>query len=119
MCLLHISKKYLRKNKFRYNTNPAVKNRQGKGHVAYVTARHGNKYKTNLITHSSSFYNEPTTALTKNPERSRPSGRVSRFSVPRWEHERFLKDKAKGTWKMSKADRKAIKKFNKKYENKK
>ena len=116
---IHISKKYLRKNEFRYNTNPAVKNPRGKGHTVYVSARRGKQYKTNVITHAKAFYGEATTPLKQNPERSKPSGRVSYFSVPRWEQEQFLKNKPKGVWKLSKADRIAIKKFNKKYSRKK
>lgn len=107
--------KYLRKNEFRYNTNPDVKNPRGEGHIAYVTVRHKKHSKINIITHSGKFYGEPTTTLEENPNRSVPSKRVSRFSVPRWEHNSFLKDKPQGIWKMSKKDRKTIHKFNKKY----
>ena len=108
-------KKYLRKNEFRYNTNPAVKNPKGEGHMAYITARHGTKYKINIITHSKTFYGEPTKKLDKNPNVSKPSKRTSRFSVPRWESDTYLKNKPKEVWRMSKVDRIAIKKFNKKY----
>ena len=109
----------MRKNEFRYNTNPAVKNPRGKGHTVYVSARHGNKYKTNVITHGETFYGEPTVPMRQNPERSRPSQRQSRFSAPRWEQEQYLKEKPKGTWKLHKQDRIAIKKYNKKYEKRK
>lgn len=110
--------KYLKKNEFRYNKNPAVKNRRGEGHTAYVSARRGNKFKINIITHSKSFYGEPTHLMRKNPNRSKPSKRSSYFSVPRWEQERYLRDKPKGYWKLDKKDKTAIKKFNKKYKYK-
>ena len=111
--------KYLRKNEFRYNTNPAVKNPRGQGHMAYVSVRQGHKAKINIITHARTFYGEPTMKLRENPNRSKPSKRPSRFSVPRWEKNSFLKDPPKGFWKMSKKDRKAIRKANKKYAKRK
>ena len=110
--------KYLKKNEFKYNKNPAVKNPRGQGHNAYVSARYGNRYKINIITHAKEFFGELTTPLHKNPERSRSSKKTSRFSVPRWEHERYLKEKSKGYWKLDKKDKVAIKKFNKKYKRK-
>ena len=108
-------KKYLRKSEFRYNKNPVVINPKGEGHTVYVSARRGNKWKTNIITHSNTFYGEPTVPMHKNPDRSKPSSRRSYFSVPRWEQEQYIKDKPKGYWKLDKKDRIAIKKFNKKY----
>lgn len=108
-------KKYLKKNEFRYNKNPAVKNPRGEGHNAYVSARYKDKFKINIITHAKSFFGEPTIPLHKNPERSKPSKKQSRFSVPRWEQERYLKEDSKGYWKLDKKDKIAIKKFNKKY----
>lgn len=110
--------KYLRKNEFRYDSNPEVKNPRGEGHIAYVTVRHKKNSKINIITHADNFYGEPTTKLAVNPERSKktkPKENPSRFSVPRWEKNSFLKEPAKGFWKMSKQDRKAIRKANKKY----
>lgn len=111
-------KKYLQKNEFRYNTNPAVKNPSGNGHVGYVSAKHGHKAKINIITHSETFYGEPTQKLSKNPNKESKDPRPSRFSVPRWENDKYLKDFPKGYWRLDKADRIAIKKFNKKYEKK-
>ena len=110
--------KYLRKNEFRYNTNPEVKNPRGEGHVAYVSVRHKRNSKINIITHSKTFYGEPTERLSQNPEKSKISERESRFSVPRWEHNSFLKETPKGVGKMSNEDRKKIHKFNKKYAKK-
>ena len=111
--------KYLRKNEFRYNKNPEVRNPRGEGHVAYVTVRHKKRSKINIITHANSFYGEPTQPLRKNPERSRPSKRPSNFSVPVWESNSYLKEQPKGVWRMDNQDRKNIHKFNKRYEKKK
>ena len=110
--------KYLRKNEFRYNTNPELKNPRGEGHIEYVTVKHKKAYKVNTITHAENFLGEPTQELKENPNRSKPSIRKSHFSVPHWEKESNLKNKAIGLWKMSKADKKTIRKFNKKYAKK-
>ena len=93
-----------------------MKNPKGEGHIAYITVKHGKKSKINLITHGKSFYGEPTEILTINPNRESKDLRPSRFSVPRWESNSYLKNRPKdGYWKMSKSDRKKIKKFNKHY----
>ena len=78
--------KYLRKDEFRYNSNPKVKNPRGEGHVACVTVRHKKNSKINIITHADNFYGEPTTKLSVNPERfpkNKSQKKPSRFSVPR------------------------------------
>ena len=77
------------------------------------------KSRTNIITHSTSFYGEPTVELKKNPDLSKPSGRKSGFSVPRWENNSYLTEKPKGFRRMSNADRKNIHKFNRKHKGKK
>ena len=43
----------------------------------------------------------------------------SRFSVPYWEKNKYIKDKPKGVWRMAKIDKRKITKVNKKYANKK
>ena len=111
-------KKYLTKNEFRYNTNPEVLRPDGEGHIAYITARRGHYFKINTITHSKTFYDEPTELLSKNPEIGSKDKRPSRFSVPRWQKESGLRERPKGFWRMSKEDRINIKKFNKKYDKK-
>ena len=113
------NKKYLRKNEFRYDSNPAVKNPRGQGHMAYVSVRQGHKAKINIITHAKTFFGEPTMELRENPNRSKPSKRPSRFSVPIWEKDKYLKEKPNETWRLSKLDRSEIRKFNVKYRKKK
>ena len=73
----------------------------------------------NTITHAQNFLGEPTHELSKNPNPSKPSNRKSFFSVPHWEKGSNLKNKAEGEWRLSNADRKKIKKFNKEYERNK
>ncbi|MBQ8162956.1 MAG: hypothetical protein IJZ93_01120 [Clostridia bacterium] len=109
----------MRKSEFRYNTNPAVKNPKGEGHVAYVTVKHKKHSKINTITHARTFYGEPTVKMNVNPNRTSKDKRPSRFSVPVWENNSYLKDKPnKGYWKIDERDKKAIKKFNKQYAKK-
>lgn len=107
-------KKYLRKNDFYYNTNPVIKNPKGEGHMFYATAKHGHRVKGNIITHGKAFFGEPTYPLRKNPNRESSDKRKSRFSIPYWEKDKHLVKPNKGYWKMSKADRAAIKKVTKK-----
>ncbi len=106
----------MRKNEFRYDTSPDVKRKDGRGHVVYLTARKGKKYKTNVITHSKTFYGEPTEKLTQNPNLKSNDKRISRFSVPVWKNESSLIPANKGDWKMSRMDRRKIKRCNQKYE---
>ncbi len=108
-------KKYLQKNEFRYDRSPNVTRHDGKGHVVYVSAKHGHKSKINVITHSDKFFNEPTMKLTKNPNRQSKDSRQSRFSVPVWENDTYLEAPKSGYWKFIKKDRIAVKKFNKRY----
>ena len=111
-------KKYLQKNEFKYVKSPAVLRPDGKGHVGYVSARRGHKAKVNIITHSKTFFGEPTFEMHKNPDRETTYKKPSRFSVPRWENDKHLKEPEAGYWKIDKKDRIAIKKVNKKYEKK-
>ena len=114
-----MSKKYLKKNEFKYNTSPNVRRADGRGHMAYVSAKQGHKAKVNIITHSKIFYEEPTIKMHKNPDRESTYKKPSYFSVPRWENEKYLKRPEGGYWKLDKKDRIAIKKANKKYAKKK
>lgn len=107
-------KKYLRKNNFYYNTNPKIKNPQGEGHMFYGSAKHGHRVKGNIITHGKTFFGKSTYPLSKNPNRESTDKRPSRYSIPYWEKDKYLVKPDKGYWKMSKADRIAIKKTNKK-----
>lgn len=107
-------KKYLGKSDFHYDTSPNVRRPDSRGHVVYRTAVHKDKSKINVITHSGNFYGEPTNRLSKNPEIGSKDKRQSNYSVPRWEKTKYLVP-PKGTWRLTPSDKKAIKKFNKKY----
>ena len=107
-------KKYLSKSDFHYDTSPNVRRFNGRGHVVYRSAVHKDKSKINVITHSDKFYNEPTRPLLKNPEIKSNDKRQSNYSVPRWEKTKYLVP-PKGMWRLTKKDKKAIKKFNSKY----
>lgn len=109
-----MSKKYLQKNEFKYNTNPNVRRHDDEGHIAYISAKHGHKSKINTITHALTFYGEPTKEMYQNPNRSKFDARKSRLSIPVWENDKYLKEKPKGYWKLDKKDKVTIKKFNKK-----
>ena len=110
------NKKYLRKNEFRISTHPDVISTRGDTHVVYVSAKQGHNAKVNVITHSSTFFGEPTEPLYKNPDITSKDPRLSRFSVPRWHNDNTIKEKPKkGFWRLHKVDKIAIKKFNKKY----
>ena len=111
-----MSKKYLRKSEFRYNTGPKVVRPDGKGHPTYISARYKNKYRFNVITHSDTFFDEPTHHLTVEPNRNRKKKlkKTSRFSSPRWDNINYFGDKLEN-WKLGKKDKAKIKKFNKKY----
>lgn len=108
-------KKYLQKNEFRYDTNPLIRKKNGEGHNAYVSAKQGHRAQINILTHSDTFFGEPTFELDQNPERSKPSKRKSRFSKAVWENDKHLKEPSRGTWVLSKKDKAKIKKVNKKY----
>ena len=114
-----MDKKYLRKNEFRYDTNPRVRNKKNKGHVAYVSVTHGNRSKVNIITHSGSFFGESTKELSKNPQIDKKDKRKARVSVPRWEENRHIQGKPFGTWHLTKKDRSMIRKINRNYKKKK
>ena len=106
--------KYLSKSDFWYDVSPNVRRADGKGHVVYRTAVHKKKSKVNVITHADSFFGEDTNLLSRNPEIGSKYKKPSRFSVPRWEKTNNLKSPT-GTWRLSPADKKAIKEFNSKY----
>ncbi len=122
--MINISnKKYLKKNEFRISTHPDVISPRGDTHVVYVSAKRGHKAKVNVITHAKTFFGEPTVEMYLNPNRvnsnKSKNKKPSRFSVPRWHSDTTIKEKPEGFWKLHKMDKIAIKKFNKKYKNKK
>ena len=65
-----------------YNSNPKIKTKRGQGHMAYMSAKLKHKAKINIITHSKTFYGEPTNDFIVNPNRLSKDKRPSRFSIP-------------------------------------
>ena len=107
-----MSDKYLRKNEFRYDTNPKYKNKKGRGHTVYVSVKCGDKSKVNAITHTKKFGHKRTKALSQNPEVGSKYKNQSRVSMPFWEENKYIQNKAKGIWRFCKEDRVKIKKMN-------
>ena len=107
--------KYLRKKEFRYDENPALKNKKGNGHTVYVTVKHGDRSKINVITHSKEpFFGKPTEKLSRSPRINDKDSRPSRVSVPYWEEIKYLRKKPYGTWRLSKKDQILIRNINRK-----
>lgn len=113
-----MSKKVLRKNHFRYNTDPRViktkGSNKGKGHVSWSSAKKGKKEKVNVITHADTFLGLPTKLLLDKPEKSSKNIKKSRASAPIWVNQNNLQP-AKGTWRMSHRDARRLRAANKKY----
>ena len=112
-----MSKKFLRKDEFRFYKNKKFLSKSGEPHPAYIFARYGRKYKFNVITHSRSFFGESNMDLQKNPYRLSTDRRTSRISVPRWDYDSNFSEERlhKKDWKFSRNDKIAIIKWNKKY----
>ena len=81
-------KKYLRKNEFRFYTNPKTLSKNKKPHPVYISAKHKRKYKANVITHSPTFFDRNTEELNENPNRNKDKpndNRKSRISISFWD----------------------------------
>ena len=113
-----MSKKYLTKNEFRNYKNPNYLSKSGKPHKAYISVRHKDNYRFNVITHSSSFFGEKTNELEENPDKNfnRPAYKIkSKFSIPVWDKKNNFSEEKLSGWRLSKNDKKKIKKINKRY----
>ena len=116
-----MARKYLWKNEFRYYTKPEYLSKGGKPHVAYITVKHNDKYKFNLITHSKTSFNSDTKELKKNPNRNKngqKDKRPSRVSKPMWDKTKYFSKDKLLYWRFDKQDKAAIKKWNKKVNKK-
>ena len=113
-----MSKKFLRKNEFRFDNNPAHFGKDKKPHPAYITAKCGHKFKANSITHSRKTTDgKKTIDIFENPNKTSSSidKRKTRIGPPFWQkQEQFSKDKL-SNFRFSKKSRNTIKKFNKKF----
>lgn len=110
-----MSKKYLRKNEFRFDLNPAHQGKNKEIHPAYITARKGHKYKANTITHSRLVDGVQTFPIGENPNKKSKDKRKSRISPPFWQNENQFGKEKLPNFRFSKQSKKKIKKYNKKF----
>lgn len=110
-----MGKKYLRKNEFRFDLNPAHQGEEKKPHPAYITAKKGHKYKANSITHSRYVNNIETLDVGENPDKLSKDKRKSRISPPFWQGEKSFSVERLSNFRFSNQSRKKIKKYNKKF----
>lgn len=110
---------YKRKSEFAIDSNPKYKSKAQTNHVVYVTAQDDLKSRVNLIAHSKMSAGRATKKFDHNPEINSKDPRPSRYSIPFWEENRYLRGKPLGFWHMSTSDKKKIRNFNQKYERKK
>ena len=111
-----MSKKFLRKNEFRIDNNPAHFGKSGQKHPAYITARYGHKYKANSITHSRyTTDGRKTFSILENPNKKSRDKRETRISPPFWQNEKLFSEKTLNNFRFSKKTRSDVRKFNKRF----
>lgn len=110
-----MSKKYLSKNEFRIDLNPAHRGLNGENHPAYITARKGHKYKANTITHSRFVDDVETLNVGENPNKQSKDKRTTRVSPPFWQGEKSFSEEKLSNFRFSKQSKNKIKKYNKKF----
>ena len=109
-------KKYLTKNEFRLDLNPAHWGKEKKPHPAYISARYGHKYKANSITHAKYTTDGfKTHDIYENPNKLSRNKKPNRISPPYWQNEKQFSDYKMTNYKFSNKTRKLIKSINKKY----
>ncbi len=110
-----MGKKYLTKNEFRLDLNPAHRGSNGEHHPAYITARKGHKYKANTITHSRVVNGYETLDVGENPNKKSKDKRKSRISPPFWQGEKSFSKEKLSNYRFSEQSKKKIRKYNKKF----
>lgn len=111
-----MSKKYLRKNEFRIDNNPAHFGRENQPHPAYVTARYGHRFKANIITHARKTTDgESTYIICENPNKLSKDKRQTRISPPYWQKDSLFNQQILSNFRFSSKTRKKIKKYNKNF----
>ena len=110
-----MGKKYLRKNEFRMDLNPAHRGRDGQNHPAYITAKKGHKYKANTITHSRYIDGVATLDVGENPNKLSKDKRSSKVSPPFWQGEKSFSKEKLSNFRYSNQSKNKIKKYNKKF----
>ena len=110
-----MAKKFLRKNEFRIDYNPAHLGSNDEPHPAYITARKGHKYKANTITHSKSVNGFDTLDVGENPNKKSKDKRRTRVSPPFWQNENQFGKEKLPNFRFNNQSKKKIKKYNKKF----
>ena len=110
-----MSKKYLRKNEFRIDLNPAHRGSNGENHPAYITAKKGHKYRANTITHARNVDGVETLDINENPNKQSKDKRKTRVSPPFWQGEKSFSKEKLPNFRYSNQSKKKIKKYNKKF----
>lgn len=103
-------KKYLQKNEIREDLNPNHKNKYGKNHRAYITAKQGHNCLANTETHAEYVHGEPTYDLDKKDTTKK---KHTRISPPFWQ-----KDSQFGEENLGKIDKKhksKVSRFNRRH----
>ena len=109
-----MSKKYLRKNEFRFDLNSKNFNKHGNPHPAYISARYGHKYKANAITHARKSNGYDNYDIFENPNKLSKDKRQTRLSPPYWQNINLFSNKLEN-YHFSNKTRKHIRKINKKF----
>ena len=110
-----MAKKYLSKSEFRIDLNSLHRNPDGENHPAYITAKHGHKFKANTITHSRYINDIETLDVGENPNKLSKDKRKTRISPPFWQSEKQFSKEKLPNFRFSNESKKKIKKYNKKF----
>ncbi len=110
-----MSKKYLRKNEFRIDTNPEHRNSNGDFHPAYISARYGHKYRANSITHARTVNGVKNLDINENPNLRSKDKRFTRISPPYWQSDNQFSKNTLPYFRFSNKARKKIRNYNKKF----
>ncbi len=111
-------KKFLTKNEFRYDLNPAHMGKRKDPHPTFISGRKGHKFYGNGITHSKKTkYGLPTYDFEENPDKNKGqvNKRKSRITAPYFQSDKLFSEEIIPNYRYSNKTRKAIKKFNKKF----
>ena len=108
-----MKKKYLSKNEFRMDLNTKHQGKNKEPHPAYITAKYGNKFKANNITHSEYVNGVLTKDLGENVGNKKDS-RNSRVTAPYWQNRKKFGQKMK-SYKISNRAKRRISRFNRKF----
>ncbi len=108
--------KFLTKNEFRVDLNPAHMGKRGETHSAYISGRKGHRFYANGNTHSRyTIDGKPTYDFGENPNKrnGQTDRRKSRVTAPYWQSDKMFSKDTLNNYYYSNKTRKAIKKFNK------